>query len=84
MVGPKVVVFTVTGCQHCAGVKAYLGEKGIAFTERNVLEDDEAMADFRARGFRGTPVTVVGEEAIVGFDREKLEGALSGFGGDSS
>ena len=81
---PEVVVFTMTGCQHCAGVKAYLKEKGIAFTERNVLEDDKAMADFRTLGFRGTPVTVVGEEAIVGFDREKLEGVLSSFGGDGA
>ena len=68
-----VVVFTMPGCQHCAGVKAYLSDKGIDFTERNVLEDDSAMADFRKLGFRGTPVTLVGEEAIVGFDRNRFD-----------
>lgn len=68
-----VVVFTMPGCQHCAGVKAYLAEKGIEFTERNVLEDDSAMADFRELGFRGTPVTLVGDEAIVGFDRNRFD-----------
>ncbi len=40
MADPQVVVFTMTGCQHCAGVKSYLNEKGIAFTERNVLEEE--------------------------------------------
>jgi len=68
-----VVVFTMPGCQHCAGVKAYLAEKGIEFTERNVLEDDSAMADFRELGFRGTPVTLVGEETIIGFDRNRFD-----------
>ena len=84
MAGPQVVVFTMTGCPHCAGVKAYLEEKGIAFSERNVLEDDQAMADFRALGFRGTPVTLVGEEAIVGFDREKFEKVLRPTEGSGS
>lgn len=76
-----VVVFTMPGCQHCAGVKAYLAEKGIEFTERNVLEDDSAMADFRKLGFRGTPVTMVGEEAIVGFDRNRFDEVFQGAAG---
>jgi glutaredoxin-like protein NrdH len=79
MSGKEIVVYTMTGCQHCAGVKEYLAEKGIEFTERNVLEDDEAMADFRELGFRGTPVTLIGEEAIVGFDRAKFDELLSGL-----
>ncbi|MFH1689788.1 MAG: glutaredoxin family protein [Candidatus Eisenbacteria bacterium] len=76
MEGKEIVVYTMTGCAHCAGVKAYLNEKGIEFTERNVLEDEQAMADFKELGFRGTPVTLVGEEAIVGFDRKRLEELL--------
>jgi glutaredoxin 3 len=73
-----VVVYTMTGCAHCAGVKAYLNEKGVEFTERNVLEDEQAMADFKELGFRGTPVTLVGGDAIVGLDRDRLEELLPG------
>jgi glutaredoxin len=76
--GRKVVVYTMTGCAHCAGVKAYLNEKGVEFSERNVLEDEQAMADFKELGFRGTPVTLIGDEAVVGLDKEKLEKLLSG------
>jgi glutaredoxin len=83
MAGPQVVVFTMTGCQHCAGVKAYLNEKGIAFTERNVLEDDKAMADFRELGYRGTPVTVVGDEAVIGLDRTRLDEVFGSLGGEN-
>jgi len=84
MADPQVVVFTMTGCQHCAGVKAYLTEKGIAFTERNVLDDDKAMADFRELGYRGTPVTVVGDEAVVGFDRTRLDDVFGDMDGGSA
>ena len=79
-----IVVYTMTGCGHCAGLKAYLNEKGIEFTERNVLEDDEAMADFRKLGFRGTPVTVIGEETIVGFDKNRFDEFLAGAESESS
>ena len=73
----EVVVYTMQGCPHCAGVKEYLREKGVAFTERDVLADDRAMEDFKALGFRGTPVTVVGGTAIVGLDKPKLDEALA-------
>ncbi|MCK4512241.1 glutaredoxin family protein [bacterium] len=74
----------MTGCQHCAGVKAYLNEKGIALTERNVVEDDKAMADFRELGYRGTPVTVAGDEAVVGFDRTRLDEAFGDMDGENA
>ena len=84
MAGPQVVVFTMTGCQHCAGVKAYLEEKGIAFSERNVLEDDQAMADFRELVYRGTPVTVAGDEAVIGFDRARLDEVFENFAAEDA
>ena len=76
MADKKVVVFTMTGCPHCAAVKEFLKEKGVEFAERNVLDDDQAMADFRELGFRGTPVTLIGEEPVVGFDKDRLEELL--------
>ena len=72
----EIIVYTMTGCHVCEGVKAYLEERGLAYTERNVLEDEQAMADFRELGFRGTPVTIVDGEALVGFDRTAFDQAL--------
>jgi hypothetical protein len=37
-----------------------------------VAEDEEAMVELERLGTMTTPVTVVGNEVIVGFDREKL------------
>jgi len=40
-------------------VKAWLSEKGIPFTDRNLAEDPTAEAEFKEKGFSYIPVTVV-------------------------
>ena len=37
-----------------------------------MIEDEEAMVELERLGTMTTPVTVVGEEIVVGFDRERL------------
>ena len=61
-------------------VKAYLSRKGIAFTERNVSEDDDARDALMAMGLRSTPVTVIGGQNVVGYSPPKLEAALKAAG----
>ena len=61
-------------------VKAYLSRKGIAFTERNVSEDDDARDALMAMGLRSTPVTVIGDQNVVGYSPPKLEAALKAAG----
>jgi glutaredoxin 3 len=45
----------------------------VAFTAKNVADDDAARAELVARtGRLAVPVILVGEQVIVGFDRGKL------------
>ena len=44
--------------------------------DKNIREDPEALRELLARGFQSTPVTLIDGEAIVGFDREKIEQLL--------
>ena len=48
----------------------------MGFTVRNVSDDEGAMAELAYLGTMTTPVTVVGEEVVVGFDRAKLSELL--------
>jgi glutaredoxin 3 len=58
-------------------VKEFLSDHGIAFTERNVAVDLEARdALLAATGQQATPVVIVGDEVIVGFDRGRLQRVL--------
>ena len=60
----------------CNKVKEYLSKKGVPFTERDVSQDAEALAELEALGVMTTPVTVIGNETVIGFDRPNLERLL--------
>lgn len=75
---PKITIYTTHTCPFCKMEKAFLTEKGIAYQEIFV-DDDEAKknAMINLSGQMGTPVTLVeyddGEKRqFVGFDQAKL------------
>ena len=65
-------------------VKVYLSRKGIQFTEHNVSLDRDSLARLVDMGFRTTPVTVLGDEKVVGYSPSKLDSALKTAAADGS
>ena len=61
-------------------VKVYLSRKGVEFTEFNVSRDVEGLKALVDMGYRTTPVTVIGDEKIVGYSPPKLGAALVAAG----
>jgi glutaredoxin len=57
-------------------VKEFLSKKGVKYTERDVSKEPEAINELKKMGVMTTPVTVIDEEIVVGFDQEKLEQLL--------
>jgi glutaredoxin len=57
-------------------VKEFLSQRNIPFRERNVAADRSALAELEKFGIMTTPVTVVNDQVVVGFDREKLQELL--------
>ena len=55
----------------------YLSRKGIPYTERAVNVDKTAMAELQELGYLTTPVVKIGEEIIVGFDKNKIDAAIA-------
>ena len=64
-------------------VKVYLSRKGIPFTERNVSTDREALKTLLDMGYRTIPVTVIGDEKVVGYSPASLDEALKAAGVNS-
>ena len=58
-------------------MKAWLSQAEVAFVVRNVDDDLSAYEELMARGFRTVPVTVIGDEAVTGYQPEALAAALS-------
>ncbi|MGQ9585707.1 MAG: glutaredoxin family protein [Anaerolineae bacterium] len=57
-------------------MKEFLSQKGVDFTERDIVLDPESLGELEALGVMTTPVTVIGKEVIVGFDKARLEHLL--------
>lgn len=56
----------------CNRTKEFLSQKGIEFEERDVSKDEAALEELQKRGLMTTPVTLIDDEPVVGFDRAKL------------
>jgi len=59
-------------------VKEFLSHEGVPFREIDIREDRAGLEQLLEWGFRATPVTVIGEERIQGFDARRLRAALGG------
>lgn len=54
----------------------YLREKGIEYEERNITTDISARRELMKKGIMGVPAFLIGEDAVVGLDTEKIEELL--------
>ncbi len=61
----------------------FLSRRGIAYERRDISEKQEFMAQLVGMGYMGTPVTLIGDEAVVGYSPDKLNKVLraQGFAG---
>jgi alkyl hydroperoxide reductase subunit F len=68
-----VKVYTTENCPYCRMVQAFLKKYGVEYEIVDVGKDREAAREMiRVSGQRGVPVTVSGDEMIVGFDAKRL------------
>ena len=63
----------------CERTKEFLSQKGIPFKEKDVSKDPAALEELEQRRLMTTPVTLIDDEVVVGFDQKKLE-ILLGLG----
>ena len=71
----EVIVYTSNTCTYCVQAKGYLKEKGIPYEERNIKEP-AFKKELMAMGFMSVPVIKIGEEPVLGFDKEKVDSLL--------
>lgn len=70
---PEVKVYSTKQCQYCRLLKAFLEKNGIEYRSIDVGEDIEAAKEMvELSGQYAVPVTVIGDEVIVGYDVRRL------------
>jgi glutaredoxin len=61
----------------CNRVKEFLSQKKIQYDDHDITKEPSAISELQKLGFMTTPVTVIGDKVIVGFDEAKLDEALA-------
>jgi glutaredoxin 3 len=72
-----VTIYSTPTCHFCQLAKEFLTEKNIPFTNFNVAEDAAKREEMiNLTGQLGVPVIQIGDDIMVGFDREKVAAKL--------
>jgi glutaredoxin 3 len=65
----RIEIYTTPFCGYCARAKALLDSKGVSYEERDVMMDDKARAEMRARANRtSVPQIFIDGQHIGGSD----------------
>ena len=76
----KVILYTIPECTTCEEVGIYLKSRDIPFSEVDVSKDVKLQQELTKKtGKLSVPVTVIGEEIISGYNREKIGSVLDGI-----
>jgi glutaredoxin-like YruB-family protein len=77
----SVILYTTPTCGFCHQVKAYLNGRGVPFTEHDVSRDrTAAMRMVQLTGQQGVPVVVIDGQAVIGFNRPRIDQLLAQMG----
>lgn len=73
-----VKVYSVAWCGPCNKLKKYLEKIDVEYETVTVADGKEDRNEvLEVSGQRSVPVAVIGEEVIVGFDKQKIDDAVA-------
>ena len=73
----KVIVYSTPTCPWCRTAKEFLKKHNVAFKDFDVSTDEKAREEMIKKSDQmGVPVLDINGTIIVGFDIEKIKGAL--------
>jgi glutaredoxin len=75
-----VTLYTSDDCSPCEAGRRVLQGRGVPFTERRVLNEDDAEALTRLSGGRSVPTLTIGSQALRGFSEGDWQSYLDAAG----
>ena len=77
MVEKKVIMYSLPTWPHCKRAKEYFSQKGINYTDYDVAQDKAKAKEMIEKSNQmGTPVIIVDDEMVIGFDQPNLDKLL--------
>lgn len=73
----SVTIYSTPTCPYCNMAKEFFKENNVEYTNYDVSTDTQKAQEMIDKsGQMGVPVIAIGDEIIVGFDRERIAKAL--------
>ena len=73
----NITIYSTPTCHFCQLAKEFFKEKGIEYTEHDVLSDLEKRQEMVDKsGQLGVPVIMIDDHIIVGFDQVEISSLL--------
>ena len=76
---PKVTMYATATCGYCAKARTYFAEHHVPYEERDIEKSEQAAAEWQANGGIGTPLILIGETKINGFDEKRIDAELAKY-----
>lgn len=76
----EVTLYVIPQCGFCEKARQLLTERGVTWREFDITSSADIKREFVAKGGVGTPLIIVGEEVIRGYDASRIDRALSTHG----
>lgn len=79
----SITVYTTSWCAFCHTEMQWLDKLGFTYISKDVEADKDAYAELTAKNggaYQGVPVTDIGGELVLGFDRPKIQDAIARHG----
>ncbi len=74
----KVEIYSTPTCHFCDLAKEYFAKNNVEYTNYNVAEDREKRAEMvDMTGQLGVPVIRIGDDVVIGFNKEKIDELLA-------
>lgn len=80
---PQITLYSTTWCAFCKTEAQWLDKLGFSYVKKDIEEDKAAYEELMAKSggnFQGVPVTDIGGELVLGFDRPKIQAAIDSHG----
>lgn len=72
-----VTIYSTPTCHFCNMTKEYLKEHNVGYTEYDVAHDLQKRQEMiQKSGQMGVPVIYIGDNLIIGFDKERIASTL--------
>ena len=74
----QVTIYSATWCAFCHAAKDYLDKKDIKYIDKDI-DSDRANAEeaVKLSGQMGIPVININGQIVIGFDRPRIDAALT-------